>query len=67
MWIVYYSKIIFKYVNSIVKPNFNLTFAEIYIYESHEQFTKPKKKTPNKVSLFGAIQAQPNYHVAVTK
>ena len=55
-------------MNSTIKLNFNFIFAEIRIYKSQEQFTEPKKiHQTRKVSFFGALQAQPNYHVAVTK
>ena len=35
------SKIIFKWVNSAVKPNFKEKFAEIRTCESHEQYMGP--------------------------
>ena len=45
-------------MNSAMKPNFNLTFAEICIYGSRKQCMRPTEKTPNTGS-FSAIQTQP--------
>ena len=40
----YCNKIIFKYVNSAVRPSFNLTFTEICTCGFREQCTGPTKK-----------------------
>ena len=56
-----YSKIIFKCVNSIVRPSFNLTFAFFCTYGSREQCTRPTEKNAKRkfFFLFSAIQTQP--------
>ena len=40
----YYSKIIFKYVNSIIGSIFNESFVEKKVYESREQCMRPTEK-----------------------
>ena len=39
------SKIIFKCVNSAVRPNFKAKFVEFHTCEFHEQCTGPREKT----------------------
>ena len=40
-----YSKIIFKYVNSIVRPSFKVRFIFFHTCESHKQCIGPNQKT----------------------
>ena len=55
-----YSKIIFKCVNSVVEPSFNLTFVEILLVGPVNSTRDPQEKCQMQgVSFFSAIQTQP--------
>ena len=56
----YYSKIIFKYVNSAVGLSFKVIFAEFHTCESHEQCTKPTKKNVDAQSNANALLSRPS-------
>ena len=53
-----YSKIIFKCVNSAMKPNFKVDFAKFYTCGSRERCIKPTEKMPN--ANFFHFQCNPN-------
>ena len=58
----HYSKIIFKCVNSTVRPNFKEKFAEIRICRSCEQYRGPTQKSADvHVCCFSAIQTYAKY------
>ena len=54
------SKIIFKCINSVVRPNFKEKFVEIRTCGSHEQCTEPTQK--NADMQVPCFQCNPNIH-----
>ena len=52
----YYNKIIFKYVNNIVRPRLEITFIEQGTRGSHEQYVRPSQENTNADSNTFAIQ-----------
>ena len=54
------NKIIFKCVNSVVRPIFNENFVEKNVCRSHEQYTEPTKKIIKKKSRRKCLNVECN-------